>query len=149
MGMQALAFAAAALLGLLILWLLFRPALKRASIPPRPKRVLLVDDEPSIIKTMSDVWGAELGVDVDGVSSVDDAIKRLSRANGVDVVVTDWRFQGQPQQGDDLVHFVRCNFPGMPIEVWTGYRDEVRDVPPEHVHDKPSDRTLRAALASG
>ncbi len=81
------------------------------------RHVLLVDDEPQAIETMS-VYLAELGYRVSRANSGNSAF-RLFEQDPADLVVTDVRMPDG--DGEDLVRKLRRHSPALPILVVTGH----------------------------
>ena len=58
----------------------------------KKRRILVVDDDPSLLETLVDVLG-EIGYEVDGVSGPEDAIRRCEES-GYDIIILDIRMPG-------------------------------------------------------
>src|SRR5262249_52266902 len=82
-----------------------------------PARVLIVDDEPLIARTLERMV-RHFGHEVTLAESVEDAVARFSET-GFDVVLTDLNL-GQ-RNGFDLLHQVKDKAPEVPVVLITGY----------------------------
>jgi signal transduction histidine kinase len=82
-----------------------------------PARVLVVDDEPSVLETIVAILDKE-GYAMTAAADVGGAIERLQQAQ-FDVVLTDLRMEGQ--SGLSLVAEVQRNWPDATAIVLTGY----------------------------
>jgi len=92
--------------------------------------ILIVDDEPVVIKSCERTLAPE-GFDVQGTSSVKDAMERLSNG-AIDLVITDLKMP--EMSGIDLIRWIRENNPSVGVVVITGY---------------PSQETIKDALEMG
>ncbi|WP_168161200.1 hybrid sensor histidine kinase/response regulator [Desulfatibacillum aliphaticivorans] len=92
-------------------------------LPNGSGRILLVDDEPSLVqmtKQMLNRLGYETVTAFDGK----EAIKTLESAEKrFDLLVTDYSMPGFT--GDQLALYVQEKFPGLPVVLCTGYSDKV------------------------
>jgi len=84
-------------------------------------KVLLIDDEPLILRLITDVM-KHLGFnDIITASNGKNAIEKI-RANNFDFIITDWRMPDT--KGIDLINLIRsseiCNYPRVPIILLTG-----------------------------
>jgi two-component system sensor histidine kinase/response regulator len=84
---------------------------------PVRKRILVVDDEPSIVSTMIDSLDA-LGYESVGVRSSSEAIKALKN-DQFDLVLTDIRMP--EKSGIELMHEIKASHPDLPVVIITGY----------------------------
>ena len=82
-------------------------------------RLLVVDDEPVVTETLSEIFGDE-GYQVIQASSGDIAIKTLEKEQ-VDLVVLDLHMPGVP--GEELLKYMRTRVPKVRSVVITGYPD--------------------------
>ncbi len=80
-------------------------------------RILIVDDEPVVIKSCERVLTPE-GFTVDAASNGKDAMSRLS-SNNYDLVITDLKMPGM--DGIELVRWIRNSKPGTGVVIITGY----------------------------
>ena len=87
------------------------------SDPSRPTRVLVVDDEPAVVRAIS-AMVRSLGHEADSAESVAAALTRFS-TDAHDVVLTD--LQLGAQSGLDLVKQLQRRAPGVPVIVITGW----------------------------
>lgn len=92
--------------------------------------ILIVDDEPVVIKSCERTLAPE-GFDVQGTSSVKDAMERLTNG-AIDLVITDLKMP--EMSGIDLIRWIRENNPSVGVVVITGY---------------PSQETIKDALEMG
>jgi signal transduction histidine kinase len=123
------------------------PAVRRA-------RILLVDDEPSIVEITCEVLES-LGYDALGISDPKEALALLGRdPSRFDLVITDLTMPGM--SGDALAARMLELRPGLPIVLVTGYREamtreKVRSLGIRELALKPLDmaelgRVVRLAL---
>lgn len=111
------------------------------------KRILVVEDEPLTAFDNENMLG-DAGYEVVAtLDSFNDAIELLDREKDVDLILSDYRLQGE-RTGLDLARAAKNR--GVPILFATGY-----ELPPESQElavgclTKPySERTLRQALES-
>jgi DNA-binding NtrC family response regulator len=82
----------------------------------KTKRVLVVDDEESILDLLSEVLGEE-GYQVDGVTSGLDALKKMKKKN-FDVMLVDLKLP--KMDGMELLRTVRTVEPQLPVIVMSG-----------------------------
>jgi two-component system, cell cycle sensor histidine kinase and response regulator CckA len=96
-------------------------ALKRAPLPDR-KRLLVVDDEPPILKLVTRILATE-NYDITAAESGDAAAQMVSRPDfpGVDLLVTDLMMPGMT--GRDLAVIVRGKYPKALVLYVTGFAD--------------------------
>ncbi len=93
------------------------PAQKKIPAAVRPLRVLVVDDEPSVLKIIREYLAMD-GHAAEGAVSVDEGFEKFSRQK-FDLVITDW---AMPQKnGDELIARVRQTSPQTPIILLTGF----------------------------
>lgn len=108
-------------------------------------RVLVVDDEPLVLKSVQFAL-MRSGYVVDAASSADQALLKLESAM-YDLVVTDWKMP--LMNGDQLARAVRAVRPSLPVLLLTG---SVMEKPPpgfDGVLFKPfSVHDLRAAVTA-
>jgi DNA-binding NtrC family response regulator len=84
---------------------------------PDKKKILVVDDEPTIVDTLIDSLDA-LGYQASGAKNGRDAISRLENEK-FDLVITDIRMP--EKNGIDLMHEVKDRHPELPVVIITGY----------------------------
>lgn len=84
------------------------------------RHLLVVDDEPDILAMLVSYLGPELGIPIEGVSNVDDAILAC-RADAPVAILSDYRMPGR--SGLDLLAAVRRDGQKMPFVLLTGYPD--------------------------
>ena len=96
-------------------------ALKRAPLPDR-KRLLVVDDEPPILKLVTRILATE-NYDITAAESGDVAAQMVSRPDypGIDLLVTDLMMPGMT--GRDLAVIVRGKYPKTRVLYVTGFAD--------------------------
>jgi CheY-like chemotaxis protein len=117
--------------------------------PPRPLRVLVVDDEPvarDVVTKYLHADGHEVIVATAGVEALEHF-----KLGVFDLVITD---HAMPQMnGGQLARLIKAERPGQPVLMLTGYSDPAlpRDTPPAMVDlmlPKPiSQQDLRSAIA--
>lgn len=81
---------------------------------------LLVDDEELVRMSTADMLG-ELGYAVIEAASGEEAIRLVDRGERFDLLVTDHLMPGIT--GTDLARAVRCNRPGVPVLLVSGYAE--------------------------
>jgi DNA-binding NtrC family response regulator len=84
---------------------------------PDKKKILVVDDEPTIVDTLIDSLDA-LGYQASGAKNGQDAINTLNNEN-FDLVITDIRMP--EKNGIDLMHEIKDKHPELPVVIITGY----------------------------
>ena len=96
-------------------------ALKRAPLPDR-KRLLVVDDEPPILKLVTRILATD-NYDITSAESGDAAAQMVSRPDypGIDLLVTDLMMPGMT--GRDLAVIVRGKYPKSRVLYVTGFAD--------------------------
>jgi len=96
-------------------------ALRRAPLPDR-KRLLVVDDEPPILKLVTRILATE-NYDIIAAESGDVAAQMVSRPDypGIDLLVTDLMMPGMT--GRDLAVIVRGKYPKTRVLYVTGFAD--------------------------
>lgn len=95
--------------------------MKRAPLPDR-KRLLVVDDEPPILKLVTRILATE-NYDLTAAESGDAAAQMVSRPDypGIDLLVTDLMMPGM--SGRDLAAIVRGKYPKARVLYVTGFAD--------------------------
>ena len=88
---------------------------------PRPKTLLLVDDNPMDQHLIGDLIGKQLGWEVVTAGSGDEALAAL-RVRNPGMVLTDLVMPGM--NGLDLLEEVRREFPRVPVVLMTAYGNE-------------------------
>ncbi|HYR58347.1 MAG TPA: ATP-binding protein, partial [Chthoniobacteraceae bacterium] len=138
------------------------PASTRAAAPssgppalPRPRRVLLIDDEPAIVRAVSLVLEADghaVTSALGGQAGIDAFTDALRRNEPFEIVVTDL---GMPRvDGSKVASAVKAVSPGTPVILLTGWGHGVLDEnnPPLNVDcvlsKPPRVREIREALAA-
>jgi CheY-like chemotaxis protein len=98
--------------------------------PPRPCRVLIVDDDP-LVRTGTKDMLEDLGHEVLATSSAEEALHVLRSVAGVELVITDHAMPGMT--GLELARHVHVIWPSLPVLLATGYADlpegELSDLP--------------------
>jgi DNA-binding NtrC family response regulator len=82
------------------------------------RRILIVDDEVMMVRTLSDILRMK-GWDVTGVHAGEEAIEFLRAGAEVDVVLMDVRMSGMT--GVDALRIIREERPGLPVMLMTAY----------------------------
>jgi YesN/AraC family two-component response regulator len=92
----------------------------------RPKRILIVDDEPTLVFFLKQgLQESQLGYHVDGASSGEEALTRLTY-NTYDLLVTDLKMPGI--SGFTLVEVARSLHPNINVILMTAFGSpEVQD----------------------
>jgi YesN/AraC family two-component response regulator len=92
----------------------------------RPKRILIVDDEPTLVFFLKQgLQESQLGYHVDGASSGEEALTRLTY-NTYDLLVTDLKMPGI--SGFTLVEVARSLHPHINVILMTAFgSQEVQD----------------------
>jgi DNA-binding response OmpR family regulator len=108
-----------------------------------PKRILIVDDEPTILLTLSYALRSP-DVEVVTASRLEPAEEALRR-NAFDLVIADIRMSGMlGEEGLELLAFIRRNWPATKVIIMTAHgSDDVRQIALErgavHYYQKPVD----------
>ena len=90
--------------------------------PPRPRRVLVVDDEELVRKFVERVM-REAGYDTATASDGPEALELAASADTFDVLVTDVMM---PQMtGDELARQIRASTPEIKVLYLTGFSDRL------------------------
>lgn len=84
---------------------------------PARKKILVVDDEQSILKTLLDSLDA-LGYQADGVKDGKEALETIDN-NNYDLVITD--IMMPRLNGIQLLHLLKSKYPDLPVVIITGY----------------------------
>ncbi len=126
------------------------PASPKAGAAPAPAvrdlRILLVDDQPVVRESVTDMLGA-LGHDVVAVDGGAAAIEQVS-ARPFDLVITDVSMPGM--DGYELARRCHQSHPALPVVLLTGWLPDTAELPEgvARVLGKPLTlRSLREALA--
>ncbi|OGW41860.1 MAG: histidine kinase [Nitrospirae bacterium GWD2_57_9] len=112
-------------------------------VKTEPKRLLIVDDEPTILLTLSYMLRSE-GVEVMTASRLEPAEEALSRY-AFDVVIADIRMSGiLGIEGLELLSYIKRNWPATHVIVMTAYgSDEIKKEAygrgADHYYEKPVD----------
>ncbi|MBZ0235030.1 MAG: response regulator [Deltaproteobacteria bacterium] len=91
-----------------------------APAPPRPRRVLVVDDDPAQVALVGDAL-RELGCLVTTAPSAEDAMQRIGETE-FDLVVSDERMPGA--HGTDLAAAISALRPGLRVAIVTGFPED-------------------------
>jgi two-component system response regulator AtoC len=83
------------------------------------RRILLVDDDPAILRSLADAL-SDFGVEVEQAASAEEALGNLARATP-DLVVSDIRMPGM--DGIELLQLVRERVPDVDVVLMTAYND--------------------------
>lgn len=94
---------------------------KREPSPPRPRTLLLVDDEADILDALASVMQAELGDDNVMLASSGAAALRIMQNRRIGVIITDYRMPGMT--GLEFVTKARQIDPDVPAMMMTAYPD--------------------------
>lgn len=109
------------------------------------KRLLIIDDEPLVLKSVSMAL-TFAGYAVESAASGAEALRKL-KSSTYDLIVTDWKMP--EMKGDDLAGRIRSRHPHLPILLLTG---SILEEPPsgfDKVLYKPfSMDELREAVAT-
>jgi GAF domain-containing protein/CheY-like chemotaxis protein len=127
-----------------------RPPATEAEAPVAPLRILVIDDEPAVRETISDLL-REDGHQVEEVGHGRDGIARFRNGGAFDLVITDL---GMPEvTGWDVIRAAKDQSPPLSIGLVTGWADDLDGRPgdcpqPDFVIGKPlGHAALRLALA--
>ena len=104
-----------------------------------PKKILIIDDEPKIVKALCDAFRFEEGFVVEGLTDGAESIQYLQSTPAPDLVILDWRLKGAVQ-GRDVLMYVRENKPETPVWVVTAsihFLDEINSLKPSASFLKP------------
>ncbi len=104
-----------------------------------PKKILIVDDEPKIIKALCDAFKFEEGFLVEGFTDGAEAIQRLKLDPPPDLVILDWRLKGAVQ-GRDVIRFIKDNNRNLSVWVVTAsihFMEEILSYLPRECFLKP------------
>ncbi|MGM0417243.1 MAG: sigma-54-dependent transcriptional regulator [Thermodesulfobacteriota bacterium] len=82
--------------------------------------VLIIDDEPDMLKLLQRSLSSELNADIKTVSDIDNALK-LIRSKDFDLILTDIRMPGM--NGLDLLEIIKEEKPGQTVVMMTAYGD--------------------------
>jgi len=95
------------------------------------KRILVVDDEPSIVMIMEEFLSEE-GYEVHTAMDGDKALAMVDSEIPFDLALVDLRIPGV--SGKEIIHKIRqtSRLEGMPIIVITGFEKNSEDFPPEN-----------------
>jgi DNA-binding NtrC family response regulator len=81
------------------------------------KKILVADDEPTIVSTLIDSLDA-LGYQAIGVRNSKEALKSIGKI-AFDLVITDIRMP--EKNGIDLMQEIKSKYPNLPVVIMTGY----------------------------
>jgi len=81
------------------------------------KKILVVDDEPSILRTLIDSLEA-LGYQAAGANNGKEALESMNK-DSFDLVITDIRMP--EKNGIDLMKDIKAQYPDLPVVMITGY----------------------------
>lgn len=82
------------------------------------KTILLVDDEPDILKTLADMLG-RTGYTIVAKPDAESALSVVREGTQIDLVITDLRMPGM--SGAELITILKKTLPSVPIIMLTGY----------------------------
>ena len=82
------------------------------------KTILLVDDEPDILKTLADMLG-RTGYTIVAKPDAESALSVVREGTPIDLVITDLRMPGM--SGAELITILKKTLPSVPIIMLTGY----------------------------
>jgi len=108
-----------------------------------PKKILIVDDEPTILLTLSYALRSK-DVDVITASRLEPAEEALKK-HTFDLVIADIRMSGMlGEEGLELLTYIKRNWPGTKVIIMTAHgTDEIRqdayDRGAVHYYQKPVD----------
>ncbi|HEV2676025.1 MAG TPA: cache domain-containing protein [Aliidongia sp.] len=91
-----------------------------ASMDPRPTRILVVDDDPSVRETVAEMVDS-LGFSVLSAENGHQALDHLAADRSIDLVITD--FAMPELNGAEVARCARHMRPGLPIIFVTGFAD--------------------------
>jgi len=83
------------------------------------KKILVIDDEKGILLTLEQVFSLK-NYDVDTAENLTEA-RNFLRKGEYDLVITDLKLSGE--RGEDLIKFVKAEYPETGVIVMTGYAD--------------------------
>jgi len=96
------------------------PALTGRKDTPADYVILLVDDDPSLLKLVSTLLGRQFGYTTRMAHNAEKALPIL-RAGGVDLVITDYHMNGL--NGIDLLRWIKKTIPATSVILMTGDPD--------------------------
>jgi DNA-binding NtrC family response regulator len=82
------------------------------------KTILLVDDEPDILKTLAELLG-KTGYTIVAKPDAEAALSVVREGTRIDLVITDLRMPGM--SGSELITILKKTLPSVPIIMLTGY----------------------------
>ncbi len=104
----------------------------------QPKKILIIDDEPKIIKALCDAFRFEEDFVVEGISDGGEALRCLENEKP-DLVILDWRLSGEVQ-GRNVLQFIKAKSSEVPVWVVTAsihFLDEIKTYSPAASFLKP------------
>ncbi len=90
------------------------------------KRIVVVDDEPSITDAVKRAFRFEKGYEVVAANDGRDAME-LIRGKHPDLILLDWRLKGEIQ-GKDILIFVKREYPDIPVYVVTASINFLKEI---------------------
>jgi DNA-binding NtrC family response regulator len=121
-------------------------------IPPMSKCVLIIEDEPSIRDSLSDLFGAD-GVTTLTAGTLDEAKQFLFGPRAIDLIITDLRLGGDRDGGLQVIAAAGMVHRETPVIVLTAFPDDDNRHASERLHaahflEKPVDLGVIASLAA-
>ena len=102
------------------------------------KKILIIDDEPKIIKALCDAFRFEEGFAIEGITDGGEALRRLETEKP-NLIILDWRLSGEVQ-GRNVLRFIKNKSPEIPVWVVTAsihFMDEIKSFEPAASFLKP------------
>lgn len=90
------------------------------------KRIVVIDDEPSITDAVKRTFRLEKGYQVAAANDGRDAMD-LIRGEQPDLILLDWRLKGEIQ-GKDILLFVKREYPTIPVYVVTASVNFLKEI---------------------
>lgn len=94
---------------------------QQASVPPRPLRILVIDDEPLVLKVVAACLASD-GHTVEEATSGRQALEKFGSGR-FDLVLTDLAMPGM--DGVSLAHAIKQAAPGTPVILLSGFADQL------------------------
>ena len=102
------------------------------------RKILIIDDEPKIIRAFEDSFAFEEDYEILSARDGGEGI-RLAREKQPDLVVLDWRLNSE-MEGRDVLKFLKEKCPAIPVFVVTAsvhYLEEIKTLQPNATFLKP------------